>query len=180
MAAESGSAAPAPDKEKDESFEALLERLEEIVSRLEAGERPLDESLALYENGVAALKRCHVTLDRAEKRIRLLLQDANGNPQLREAEIPKRAEKASGRTLRPAANTPAAPDAPSEPNEEADDTTDEPEAAREVQKKVENSADQHVDSEHESQHNPPSSVKSKSKSNQGGGKAGGLLFGSAQ
>jgi exodeoxyribonuclease VII small subunit len=166
--------------EKEESFEALLSRLEEIVSQLEAGERPLDESLALYENGVAALKRCHVTLDRAEKRIRLLLQDANGNPQLRDAEIPNRAERAdkgSSRKIRPIVNAPAAA---SENESEADEAApEEPDAAREVQKKVDNSAEQHVDSEHESQHNPPTSVKSKSKSNQDG-KAGGLLFGSAQ
>jgi exodeoxyribonuclease VII small subunit len=173
--------------EKEESFEALLSRLEEIVSQLEAGERPLDESLALYENGVAALKRCHVTLDRAEKRIRLLLQDANGNPQLRDAEIPNRAERAdkgSSRKIRPIAS---APTVASENESEADEVAEESTAraetpvplAREVQKKVDNSAEQHVDSEHESQHNPPTSVKSKSKSNQDG-KAGGLLFGSAQ
>ena len=37
----------------DESFETLLRRLEGIVGQLEAGERPLDESLALYESGVS-------------------------------------------------------------------------------------------------------------------------------
>ena len=59
---------------KPASFEDSLRELEEIVSQLEAGERPLDESLALYEKGVAALKNCHTVLDKAEKRIRMLVQ----------------------------------------------------------------------------------------------------------
>jgi exodeoxyribonuclease VII small subunit len=183
MAADQVSSTPAPDK--DESFEALLARLEEIVSQLEAGERPLDESLALYEGGVAALKRCHVTLDRAEKRIRLLLQDSNGNPQLREAELPNRAERAekgSSRKSRPVAvpEMDVGSEVDGAPTEDSRAETPVPQAAREVQKKVDNSTDQNVDSDPESQHNPPTSVKSKPKSSQAGNKAGGSLFGSSQ
>ena len=78
---EAGSAgAPQP------SFEAQLADLEEIVRQLEAGEKPLDESLALYERGVAALKACHGVLDRAEKRIRVLVKHAGGEPHLEEAD----------------------------------------------------------------------------------------------
>ena len=62
-----------------ESFEELLAKLEDIVGQLEAGAKPLEESLALYEQGVEALKRCHLILDRAEKRIRLLVKGADGN-----------------------------------------------------------------------------------------------------
>ena len=72
---------PSASKESgDESFENLLSKLEEIVSQLEAGERPLEESLTLYEQGVATLKRCHVILDGADKRIRRLLQNSGGDP----------------------------------------------------------------------------------------------------
>jgi exodeoxyribonuclease VII small subunit len=70
------------------SFEQSLAELEEIVAQLEAGEKPLDESLALYEKGVAALKRCHAMLDKAEKRIRLLVKGADGGPMLRETGAP--------------------------------------------------------------------------------------------
>ncbi len=164
--------------EKEESFEVLLARLESIVSQLEGGARPLDESLALYESGVAALKRCHTVLDKADKRIRLLLQDGQGNPQLRDAEIPNRgAEKEKGSSRRAAAPVSVTP---SETVDE--DAEDDPGPAREVQKKVENSEDQRVDSEADSQHNSPTSVKTKPKPKPGqsGNKAGGLLFGSAQ
>ena len=65
-------------------FESSLAELEDIVAQLEAGEKPLDESLALYEKGVAALQRCHAMLDQAEKRIRLLVKGPQGEPALRE------------------------------------------------------------------------------------------------
>src|SRR5438045_383067 len=68
------------------SFESALAELEEIVAQLEAGEKPLEESLALYERGVGALKRCHGILDKSEKRIRLLVKDASGAPALRDVE----------------------------------------------------------------------------------------------
>ena len=168
--------------EKEESFEVLLARLESIVSQLEGGARPLDESLALYESGVAALKRCHTVLDKADKRIRLLLQDGHGDPQLRDAEIPNRgAEKEKGISRRAAASVSVTP---SETGDE--DAEDDPgpvdNSAREVQKKTVNSEDQRVDSEADSQHNSPTSVKTKPKPKPGqsGNKAGGLLFGSAQ
>ena len=68
------------------SFEQKLAELEDVVRQLEAGEKPLEESLTLYERGVAALKTCHVMLDRTEQRIRLLVKDHAGVPALRNAE----------------------------------------------------------------------------------------------
>ncbi len=73
-----------PQSEKKHEFEDSLAELEKIVSELEAGERPLDESLALYERGMASLKQCHQILDKAEKRIRLLVQGPAGEPQLQD------------------------------------------------------------------------------------------------
>lgn len=67
------------------SFEAKLTELEEILRQLEEGEKSLDESLELYEKGVSALKVCHQILDRAEKRIRTLVQRPDGEPELRDA-----------------------------------------------------------------------------------------------
>lgn len=80
---------PTRQPEKEPSFEQSLKELEGIVAQLEAGEKPLEESLALYEKGVAALKRCHALLDKAEKRIRLLVKGSDGQPVLREGEMPK-------------------------------------------------------------------------------------------
>jgi exodeoxyribonuclease VII small subunit len=61
------------------TFEAALRRLEEIVQRLEKGDLPLEESLALYEEGVGLSRLCHGKLEEAEGRIELLVKDARGD-----------------------------------------------------------------------------------------------------
>jgi exodeoxyribonuclease VII small subunit len=61
------------------SFEAALQRLENIVQRLEKGELPLEESLVLYEEGVRLARLCHGKLEEAEGKIELLLKDARGD-----------------------------------------------------------------------------------------------------
>jgi exodeoxyribonuclease VII small subunit len=60
------------------SFEEALKRLEEIVGELERGEVPLEETLALFEEGVKLSKFCRSKLDEAEKRVDLLLKDEEG------------------------------------------------------------------------------------------------------
>ena len=63
------------------SFEQAIEQLEEIVHRLEDQKCGLDESLALYEEGVKLLKQCRAKLDEAEQKIRLLTGvDESGEP----------------------------------------------------------------------------------------------------
>ena len=54
------------------SFEQSMTRLEEIVRTLEGGSATLDESLKLYEEGVALVRACSTKLDEAENKIRLL------------------------------------------------------------------------------------------------------------
>ena len=51
------------------SFEDLYRRLEETVEKLEKGGLPLEESIALYEEGMQLAKRCQEILDKAELRI---------------------------------------------------------------------------------------------------------------
>jgi exodeoxyribonuclease VII small subunit len=53
-----------------ESFEALFAQLEEKARRLEEGNLPLEESLALYEAGAALVARLRTILEAAELRIR--------------------------------------------------------------------------------------------------------------
>ncbi|HEX6293333.1 MAG TPA: exodeoxyribonuclease VII small subunit [Herpetosiphonaceae bacterium] len=60
------------------SYEALIERLQQVVERLETGELPLAEALALYEEGVALSTRCQQLLDAAELRIQQLSVGADG------------------------------------------------------------------------------------------------------
>jgi exodeoxyribonuclease VII small subunit len=50
-------------------FERALEELEVIVRRLERGDVPLEDSIAIYERGEALKKHCETLLKRAEARI---------------------------------------------------------------------------------------------------------------
>lgn len=56
-------------------FEEAMERLEAIVSRLEHGELGLEESLALYEEGVGLARRAQAQLEAVEGKITALLAD---------------------------------------------------------------------------------------------------------
>ena len=67
---------------KEPPFEETLERLEEIVVALESGDRPLHESLKLFEEGIALTRQCAARLDHAQRRIDLLMRDAQGQPVL--------------------------------------------------------------------------------------------------
>jgi exodeoxyribonuclease VII small subunit len=60
-------------------FEEALQELENIVQRLEDGNLSLDESLALFEDGIKLSRLCALRLDEAEKKIELLLKDENGS-----------------------------------------------------------------------------------------------------
>jgi exodeoxyribonuclease VII small subunit len=59
-------------KDKEVSFEQLYTELETTIEKLEAGNLPLDEALALYERGMELAKQCGGMLDRAELRIQEL------------------------------------------------------------------------------------------------------------
>ena len=63
---------------KDIKFEDALQRLEEIVDKLESGELPLEQSLKVFEEGVGLARRCAKYLEEAEKRIETLTKDDAG------------------------------------------------------------------------------------------------------
>ena len=60
------------------TFESASARLEEIVKILEQGNSSLDDSLKLYEEGVLLVRFCNDSLDNAEKKIKMLVADSNG------------------------------------------------------------------------------------------------------
>ena len=62
----------------DLPFEKALEQLEEIVRRLERGDVPLDESVAIYERGEVLKKYCEALLKRAEARIQRITLGPDG------------------------------------------------------------------------------------------------------
>ena len=59
------------------SFENALEELETVVEQLEGGELTLEESLALYERGIALGEHCQKSLDAAEQKVLLLTSRNN-------------------------------------------------------------------------------------------------------
>ncbi|MBQ4065534.1 MAG: exodeoxyribonuclease VII small subunit [Clostridia bacterium] len=65
--------------EKEMTFEVALARLEEIVRELENGAAPLDQSLALFEEGIGLVKLCGSRLDAAEQKIRILTKKEDGS-----------------------------------------------------------------------------------------------------
>jgi exodeoxyribonuclease VII small subunit len=60
------------------SLAAELQRLEEIVRRLEADDVDLDDALALFEEGVGRLRSARDRLAQAELKVQTVLQDADG------------------------------------------------------------------------------------------------------
>jgi exodeoxyribonuclease VII small subunit len=56
-------------------FEKSLEELEALVARLERGDLPLAQALALFEQGVAMTRSCHTALSEAQQKVEILLQE---------------------------------------------------------------------------------------------------------
>jgi exodeoxyribonuclease VII small subunit len=57
------------------AYEKLIEELDGVVQRLEAGDLPLEESLRAFERGVRLAQAAERQLDRAEHRVEVLLQE---------------------------------------------------------------------------------------------------------
>ena len=64
--------------EEKMSYEQALARLEQIIRAMENDKIPLAESLALYEEGVVIVRRLSAELDDAERKIKILQQNAQG------------------------------------------------------------------------------------------------------
>lgn len=64
------------------TFESSLNELERIVKQLEDGDLPLEESLKLFEDGVKLSRECRERLTAAERRIEVLMKDADGTVKL--------------------------------------------------------------------------------------------------
>ncbi len=63
---------------EEQPFEAVLAELEEVVEKLEGGHTPLEESIVLYERGVALKKQCETKLHDVKLRIEKITQDESG------------------------------------------------------------------------------------------------------
>ena len=60
------------------SFEDKMKRLEEIATELEKGDLDLDASVTKFEEGMKISKDCNEMLEKAEKKITMLIKGENG------------------------------------------------------------------------------------------------------
>ncbi len=68
----------------EQDFESLLSRLEEIVKQMESGGMTLSESLKLFEEGSALLKRLTAMLGEVREKVLMLVEGEGGKPELEE------------------------------------------------------------------------------------------------
>ncbi|MBI2382964.1 MAG: exodeoxyribonuclease VII small subunit [Gammaproteobacteria bacterium] len=64
---------PAAEPDRVAQFEQALQELEDIVQRMERGDLKLEESLKLFERGVALTRQCRDALETAELRVKQLM-----------------------------------------------------------------------------------------------------------
>ncbi len=63
---------------EEKKFEDAMRELEDIVKRLESGNLSLEESLKIFEEGIALSKYCFKKLEDVEKRVSMLIEDERG------------------------------------------------------------------------------------------------------
>ncbi len=100
-----------------QGFEADLEQLETIVEALEAGGLSLDDSLKQFEDGVKLARRCEKALSEAEKKIEMLVKNADGELEAvpfdedaaEDVSAPEEKPRAAKPAAKPAAKRPEPP-----------------------------------------------------------------------
>ena len=60
------------------TFEQSMKNLEQIVQELEDGDLPLEKAIKKFEEGIKLTKFCSEKLDETEKKISVLLKNAEG------------------------------------------------------------------------------------------------------
>ena len=63
---------------RPKDFETALQRLEEIVRKLDSGDLPLASLLEVYEEGVTLSRFCQTKLEEAERKVEILNKKADG------------------------------------------------------------------------------------------------------
>jgi exodeoxyribonuclease VII small subunit len=62
------------------NYEQAFEELQSLIEVLESGEKPLEETLALYERGQLLYQRCMELLDNAELKVQQMDEDGETTP----------------------------------------------------------------------------------------------------
>ncbi|MBE6531748.1 MAG: exodeoxyribonuclease VII small subunit [Ruminococcaceae bacterium] len=68
-------------KKEELSFEEAIKRLEKIASELEGDKLSLEDSLKLYEEGIRLIRYCNTMLEGAERKIKMIGINADGEPE---------------------------------------------------------------------------------------------------
>ena len=71
-------------KKQEKSFESSFTRLEKILEKLESEDVTLEETIKLYEEGLALTKFCYEKLNNAELRIKEINKSTKGNLEIKD------------------------------------------------------------------------------------------------
>ena len=71
-------------KEKNQTFEDALSRLETLVEKMESGDGTLDQSLDWFEEGMSLIESCRQELESAEQKVKELIKDSEGGYSLKD------------------------------------------------------------------------------------------------
>ena len=71
-------------KEKNQTFEDALSRLETLVEKMESGEGTLEQSLDWFEEGMSLIKSCRQELEYAEQKVKELIKNSEGGYSLKD------------------------------------------------------------------------------------------------
>ena len=81
-----------PQETTEPRFDEILSRLRGLVERLESGNLPLEDSLRFFEEGMELCRQGAAVLDKAEKRVEVLLANADGSATTVPLDEPDRGE----------------------------------------------------------------------------------------
>jgi len=62
------------------TFEASMQRLEQIVRIMERGDAPLEESLKLFQEGTELVRNCGKLLENAQLQVNKIMTAPDGSP----------------------------------------------------------------------------------------------------
>ena len=71
---------------KANSFEESINRLEELVDKMESGESTLEQNLEWFEEGMDLIKTCQTHLVDADKRVQKLITPSKGEDKIKDIE----------------------------------------------------------------------------------------------
>ncbi len=66
--------------QQNQTFEASMARLEQIVRAMERGEVALEESLKLFQEGTELVRNCQKLLDEARLQVKMIMTAPDGSP----------------------------------------------------------------------------------------------------